>query len=223
MTRVVDVRTFPSTRISHFVVVLPFAVLYANNGKAATGLTFVQVLARMRKILKQGSYSQIPQLTSSKKMDTSQNFYLVPPNCSGAKRAVLIGINYEGQKGELSGCHNDCLNMKDYIMSAYGFEEDNIVVLMDDGKHIPPTRANILSAYQEVAAISSSGDAVFCHYSGELQEVPCIDCFLRAVFSLWIFGDLTPHSFTLSLYLSYCRTRRKSPRRRLGRRGRWLR
>ena len=25
----------------------------------------------------------------------------------GTKRAVMIGINYVGQDGELSGCHND--------------------------------------------------------------------------------------------------------------------
>ena len=32
--------------------------------------------------------------------------------------------------GELSGCWNDVLNMKKYIMDVHGFEEDNIVILM---------------------------------------------------------------------------------------------
>ncbi|KAL3924115.1 MAG: hypothetical protein SGILL_001246 [Bacillariaceae sp.] len=135
------------------------------NGRA--GLTFVTVLKRMRTVLSRGRYSQIPQLTSSQPIDLNQDFYLVPPNSTGTRRAVLIGINYEGQSGELSGCHNDCLNMKDYIMNEWGFEEQNIVVLMDDGQHSSPTRSNMLSAYRSLAASSASGDAVFCHYSGK--------------------------------------------------------
>ena len=50
-------------------------------------------------------------------------FEIVPENFSGTRRAVMIGINYVGQQGELSGCHNDvknvshCLNNKDDIAS----------------------------------------------------------------------------------------------------------
>lgn len=139
-------------------------VLY--SGKNDSDLTFVQVLGRMRRILRKGRYSQTPQLTSSQQIDISNKFYIVPPNCTGTKRAVLIGINYVGQDGELSGCHNDCLNMKNYIMNVWGFEEKNITVLMDDGYHQRPTRRNIINAYQDVAYASQSGDVVFCHYSG---------------------------------------------------------
>ena len=38
------------------------------------------------------------------------------------KRALLIGINYFGQNGQLSGCHNDVDNMKNYLKSC-GFTE----------------------------------------------------------------------------------------------------
>ena len=70
--------------------------MYSNQA-ATTDLTFVQVLGKMRKILSGGRYSQIPQLTSSQKMNVTDQFYIVPPNCQGTKRAVLIGINYTGQ------------------------------------------------------------------------------------------------------------------------------
>ena len=127
----------------------------------------MQVLKGMRRVLRAGNYSQNPHLTSSHPIDVSQTFYIVPPECrQGAKRAVLIGINYVGQKGELSGCHNDCLNMKEYLQEVCGFAEDDIMVLMDDGYHVSPTRSNILKAYQRLAAASQSGDAVYCHYSG---------------------------------------------------------
>jgi hypothetical protein len=68
--------------------------------------------------------------------------------------------------GELSGCHNDVLNMKKYIMDVHGFEEDNIVVLMDDGEHTEPTHDNIMNAYKKVIADAEDGDAIFLHYSG---------------------------------------------------------
>lgn len=144
-------------------------VLYSNQNKKSE-LTFVQVLSKMRRQLQKSSYTQIPQLTSSHPMNIREPFYIVPPDFHGTKRAVLIGINYVGHvNGELRGCHNDCLNMKNYIQVVWGFAEQNIVVLMDDGYHPAPTRTNILRAYAAVAAVSTAGDAVFCHYSGEFS------------------------------------------------------
>ena len=40
-------------------------------------------------------------------MDIHEKFHIVPEDSEGTKRAVMIGINYEGQAGELSGCQND--------------------------------------------------------------------------------------------------------------------
>jgi hypothetical protein len=79
---------------------------------------------------------------------------------------VLTGINYVGQQGELSGCHNDVGNMKDYIMDIHGFKESDITILMDDGKNTNPTRDNIVAAYHKLVASAQPGDAVFIHYSG---------------------------------------------------------
>jgi hypothetical protein len=57
--------------------------------------------------------------------------------------------------------------MKEYIMKVHGFQESNITVLMDDGKHTSPTRANIMAAYKQLTMAAQAGDAVFCHYSGK--------------------------------------------------------
>ena len=79
----------------------------------------------------------------------------------------MIGINYVGDDpGELSGCWNDVLNMKKYIMDVHGFAEENITILMDDGEHTEPTHANIINAYKTVVAQSEEDDAIFLHYSG---------------------------------------------------------
>lgn len=51
-------------------------------------------------------------------------------------------------------------------MKVHGFQEENITVLMDDGKHTSPIRKNMLAAYQKLVNEAQPGDAVFCHYSG---------------------------------------------------------
>jgi metacaspase-1 len=56
--------------------------------------------------------------------------------------------------------------MKKYIMDVHKFQEENITVLMDDDKHVRPTRQNMLAAYRKIVAESQNGDVVFCHYSG---------------------------------------------------------
>lgn len=141
-------------------------VLYADHKKPDDDLSFQEVLMKMREILSEGSYTQIPQLTSSRPLDVGHTFEIVPENCTGERRALLIGINYVGQQGELSGCHNDVLNIKEYIMDIHGFKEENITLLLDDGENTNPTRSNILDAYKQLVKDASSGDAVFCHYSG---------------------------------------------------------
>jgi hypothetical protein len=69
--------------------------------------------------------------------------------------------------GELSGCWNDVLNMKRYIKRVHGFKDENITVLLDDGKHQEPNYKNIINAYKRVISQSEDGDAIFLHYSGE--------------------------------------------------------
>jgi hypothetical protein len=43
---------------------------------------------------------------------------------------------------------------------------EDMLILMDDGKHHAPTRKNILEAIDRVVQYSQAGDVVFIHYSG---------------------------------------------------------
>lgn len=70
-------------------------------------MSWVEVLRKMRAELRNMGYSQVPQLTSSRMVDVNTTMYIVPPGSTGRRRAILIGINYVGQQGQLSGCHND--------------------------------------------------------------------------------------------------------------------
>ena len=66
-------------------------VLYKDHQNSAKDMTFKETLLAIREILKQGSYDQIPQLTSSRPMDIDTTFDLAPEKYTGTRRAVMIG------------------------------------------------------------------------------------------------------------------------------------
>lgn len=142
------------------------ALLKVLNENRGEKMSWIEVLHRMRSILKHKGFDQIPQLSSSRMLDVNNKFEIVPESSQGRRRAVLIGINYEGQQGQLSGCHNDALNIKRYLIQKQGFKESDMLIFMDDGRHHKPTKKNILDAFDRVVEYSKPGDVVFIHYSG---------------------------------------------------------
>ena len=89
----------------------------------------------------------------------------VPP-LTGKQRAVLIGINYEGTRAKLRGCHNDVKATKQLLERQYGWRSSDIQILMDDGVAPPPTRANITAAMKWMVEQARPGDVFFFHFSG---------------------------------------------------------
>ena len=161
-------------------------ILYKDEQVPEDDLSFTEVLTKMRENLKKQGFTQIPQLTSANPIDVNTDFDLVPKTATGTKRAVMIGINYVGHDpGELRGCHNDVLNMKKYIMNVHGFEEDNIHVLMDDGKHEEPTMKNMIAAYKKVVKESRSGGTLSSWYF--LASFSCLCCVCSCIlqYSCW--------------------------------------
>lgn len=147
-------------------------VLYEDEQTPWEEFTFAQVMDKMRGMLRKKGFSQVPQLSSTRPIELTDKFSLVPETLPGKQRAVLIGINYVGQKGELKGCHSDVFNMYNYIQEYYGFQDEDIICLVDDGDHQQPTRANIIKAYKDIVRKSQAGDAIFLHYSGHGTKVP---------------------------------------------------
>ena len=138
---------------------------YHDNG--GEQLTWVSLLRRMRTVLQGMGYDQVPQLTLSRMIDVQKEMHIVPPGSTGTKRAILIGINYIGQSGQLSGCHNDVKNISKYLENYQGFQTKDMLVLMDDGQHHNPTKVNIENSFARITQYSQPGDVVFLHYSGE--------------------------------------------------------
>jgi hypothetical protein len=81
----------------------------------------------------------------------------------GVRRALLIGINYIGQKGELRGCHADVNNMNSYLVSK-GFQD--VKILRDVAGEEPPTRPNMISAMRWLVADAKENSSLVLHYSG---------------------------------------------------------
>jgi hypothetical protein len=96
-------------------------------------------------------------------------------NCGGNKKALLIGINYFGQRGELRGCINDVQNIKQFISSRYGFpvHPNHMVVLTDDQRdpNYRPTKQNIINAMGWLVGGARAGDSLFLHFSGHGGQV----------------------------------------------------
>eukprot|EP01001_Neometanema_parovale_P007500 NODE_3800_length_1161_cov_46.005780_g3614_i0.p1 GENE.NODE_3800_length_1161_cov_46.005780_g3614_i0~~NODE_3800_length_1161_cov_46.005780_g3614_i0.p1 ORF type:complete len:348 (-),score=98.54 NODE_3800_length_1161_cov_46.005780_g3614_i0:56-1099(-) len=130
--------------------------------------TWVQLLDGMRDILSQKGYSQVPQLSSSREMDLNTPCNIIQPNGNGRTKALLVGINYFGQQGELHGCVNDVLTMRQNIIN-FGFDENNMRILVDDPNENPyaePTSRNILEGMHWLVDSAQPGDSLFFHYSG---------------------------------------------------------
>ncbi|KAL2022096.1 hypothetical protein VTK56DRAFT_6140 [Thermocarpiscus australiensis] len=97
-----------------------------------------------------------------------QHYTFQYSNCTGKRRALLIGINYFGQKGELRGCINDTRNVSAFLVENYGYKREDMVILTDDQQNpiAQPTKANIIRALQWLVSGAQPNDALFLHYSG---------------------------------------------------------
>jgi len=81
------------------------------------------------------------------------------------KRALLIGINYRGQDGELGGCINDVKAVKKMLVNRFKYNPRRVLMLTDDTKK-KPTRRNILRYLRWFARKLRRGDTFYLHYSG---------------------------------------------------------
>ncbi|KAH6853118.1 metacaspase-1 [Chaetomium sp. MPI-CAGE-AT-0009] len=98
-------------------------------------------------------------------------------NCTGRRKALLIGINYFGQKGELRGCINDVKNLSAYLMENHGYKREDMVTLTDDQQNpvLQPTKENIIRAMGWLVNGAQPNDALFLHYSGHGGQTEDLD------------------------------------------------
>lgn len=95
-------------------------------------------------------------------------------NCTGKRKALLIGINYIGQQNELRGCINDTRNVSAFLTERYGYKREDMVILTDDQANpvLQPTKQNMLRAMRWLVEDAQPNDALFLHYSGHGGQTP---------------------------------------------------
>ncbi|KAK3392864.1 metacaspase-1 [Podospora didyma] len=106
-----------------------------------------------------------------------QQYTFAYSNCTGKRKALLIGINYFGQKGELRGCINDVQNVSQFLMANHGYKREDMVILTDDNQNqvFQPTKENILRAMDWLVKDAQPNDALFLHYSGHGGQTKDLD------------------------------------------------
>ncbi|KAK2603800.1 Ca(2+)-dependent cysteine protease [Conoideocrella luteorostrata] len=89
-------------------------------------------------------------------------------NCTGRRKALFVGINYFGQRGELSKCINDVRNMAAFLIEHFRYKRDDMIILTDDQHDAQslPSKQNILQAMHWLVKDAEVNDTLFFHYSG---------------------------------------------------------
>lgn len=105
--------------------------------------------------------------------DAPQDYAFQYSSCTGRRKALLIGINYFGQEGELRGCINDVKNVSTYLHENCGYAREDMVTLTDDQQDSigQPTKHNIIQAMQWLVRGAQPNDSLFFHYSGNITHV----------------------------------------------------
>ena len=79
------------------------------------------------------------------------------------KYAIVIGISdYPGEDADLNYADDDARLVYNILLNVYGFDVNNVYLLIDDNATID----NIVAAINEVKSKAQSGDGVFFFFSG---------------------------------------------------------
>jgi hypothetical protein len=117
------------------------------------------------------------QETRSFGSDAPQGYTFQYSNCTGRRKALLIGINYFGQRGQLRGCINDVNNISSFLRENIGYKRDDIVILTDNQQNpiSQPTKQNILRGMHWLVKDAMPNDSLFFHYSGHGGQIKDLD------------------------------------------------
>ena len=139
-------------------------------------ISWADLLRKMKAEIQSIGYAQMPTITASRKVNLDKAFSLVPADFDpekNKKRSLLIGCNYSNTSSdafnaEIKASHDDIRSMKDFIVNVHGFSDAPglMTVLLDDGRHQPPTHKNIVEAFKALSEQAQPGDAVFVQFVG---------------------------------------------------------
>lgn len=124
-----------------------------------------------------GPVHQLPSGSVEFGHGAPQGYTFQYSQCNGRRKALLIGINYFGQEGELRGCINDVKNLSAFLINKHNYKREDMILLTDDQQdpNYQPTKANIIRAMQWLVKDAQPNDALFLHYSGSSMALDSED------------------------------------------------
>ena len=94
-------------------------------------------------------------------------------------RALLVGINYVGQSGELNGCYNDVIAIREHLINVRSYDPKHIIILTDaesgdvesgdvESNYDIPNAQNITEYLKKLIDDANKEEYpdIFFHYSG---------------------------------------------------------
>ncbi|KAH9899338.1 peptidase C14 [Cubamyces lactineus] len=99
------------------------------------------------------------------------------PSNGNVKKALLIGIEYSStlaktdRRLELKGAHKDPMALRKLLKDKFGYEEQDIRILIDDDGYEWPTRETILQAMRDLVKDAQPGDHFVFSFSGHGGQV----------------------------------------------------
>ncbi|OCH94002.1 peptidase C14 [Obba rivulosa] len=100
---------------------------------------------------------------------------------SPRKKALIIGIGYSNTTAELKeeyapllSPHKDARDFKQLLIDIYGYNEGDIVLMLDDGSDhaIRPTRKNMEFQLRALVRGAQAGDVSVLWFSGHSEQIP---------------------------------------------------
>ena len=89
------------------------------------------------------------------------------------QKAVLIGINYFRQRGELADCVRNAQNMSQYLIGYLQYRPQDMIILTDHHSDpmSQPTKRNILCAMHWLVKDTQPSDSLMLYYSGKTPRL----------------------------------------------------
>ena len=158
---------------SCLIVLLMFAsISYAANPNESTkpnplkpvSATNIEIV---KKVSVKGHAHQPPNKGKNKKKGAATG--ILGTEVSGTRYAIIIGISdYPGTANDLQYCDDDARDMKNALITSYGFTEGNIQTFIDvEGEGARnATRVNILTAISGLQSEAGVDDEIVFFFSG---------------------------------------------------------
>lgn len=89
------------------------------------------------------------------------------------KKALLIGCTYKGTDAQLNGTLNDVIRMHNCLTTKYGFQSEDIKMLIEYDGYTQPTSNNIIDAIVQllIESLYYGCDNIYIHFSGHGTQI----------------------------------------------------